>query len=493
MLRGAFACTRRGVFALRLAAMRGLARRGWDKGRAGMNDNSCIICGGTVVCADRVLPDHDVMVREGRIVAIEPTRSFEGELHVVSDTPYGAVPVVDARGAYVTPGLIDIRSSYLCGDAAPRSRGVCVGSPLFKADRVLVGQGVTTAFHLLSVSGARLFGIDAVDGFGGVEALADCLFRMRAGEERDHLMRHRVHLCVDFDALRLYERIERLLRSGEVDLLAFSNHEPVRGQYRDMLAVADAVRGCRSALDDEMRSVVLRQQRGGKLTYPQIAQLASVARERGATVASCGDDSEDKLALMDGLEATVSEFPANVGIARAARARGMHTLVSASSVLMGCGQPSGMNACEAAGAGAIDLLCGDCCPEVLLDAVFALRDVCGVGLARAFSLASINPAKAAGIADEVGSLAVGKRADVLLVREIACGEAADGSASTMPVVTRAFVGGRSVFRTHYPCQPQGYGRRTADDPLLGRRRGASVLPACTFADRPAACAEGATA
>ena len=63
----------------------------------------------------------------------------------------------------------------------------------------------------------------------------------------------------------------------------------------------------------------------------------------------------------------------------------------------------------------------------------------------------------AGIADETGSLAVGKRADVLLVREIACGDTGE---RTMPVVTRAFVGGHSVFRSHYPDQPRGYGRDT---------------------------------
>lgn len=32
----------------------------------------------------------------------------------------------------------------------------------------------------------------------------------------------------------------------------------------------------------------------------------------------------------------------------------------------------------------------------------------------------------------------------------------------MPTVTRAFVGGHSVFRSHYPDQPRGYGRN-ADD------------------------------
>ena len=60
---------------------------------------------------------------------------------------------------------------------------------------------------------------------------------------------------------------------------------------------------------------------------------------------------------------------------------------------------------------------------------------------------------------------------MLLVREISCGAGEssgeppgarpDGRAArTMPVVTRAFVGGRSVFRSHYPDQPRGYGRDT---------------------------------
>ena len=101
--------------------------------------------------------------------------------------------------------------------------------------------------------------------------------------------------------------------------------------------------------------------------------------------------------------------------------------------------------------------------------MFTLRDQCGLDIAKAFALVTINPAKAAGIADEVGSIAVGKRADVLLVREISCGEGSGEHpvagpdsrvARTMPVVTRAFVGGRSVFRSHYPDQPRGYGRDT---------------------------------
>ena len=49
--------------------------------------------------------------------------------------------------------------------------------------------------------------------------------------------------------------------------------------------------------------------------------------------------------------------------------------------------------------------------------MFTLRDQCGARHREGVRAGHfINPAKAAGIADEVGSIAVGKRADVLLVR-----------------------------------------------------------------------------
>ena len=83
-----------------------------------MDTNSCIIRGGTVVCADRVLPDCDVVVIDGRIAAIEPVGASDFDAQ--PDATMGVLPVVDARGAYVVPGLIDIHSDYVENVASPR-------------------------------------------------------------------------------------------------------------------------------------------------------------------------------------------------------------------------------------------------------------------------------------------------------------------------------------------------------------------------------------
>lgn len=433
-----------------------------------MDTNSCIIRGGTVVCADRVLPDCDVVVIDGRIAAIEPVGASDFDAR--PDATMGVLPVVDARGAYVVPGLIDIHSDYVENVASPRPSVVMdLSTSLYKADRELVSHGVTTIFHSLSVYGAHVFDHKPIRDFGNVSALIDRVAALRAGEERDHLIRHRLHMRVELDSVDLYDDIESFLRSGKVDLVSFMDHTPGQGQYRDLLVFGDTLKGYRDVSDEDVRDIVRQQQESQKLTYAQITALASVARERGVSIASHDDDSEDKLAFMDGLEATISEFPISLDIARAARARGMHTIAGAPNVMLGHSHSGNLSAREAVQAGAIDVLCSDYYPAALLDAVFTLRDQCGLDIAKAFALVTINPAKAAGIADEVGSIAVGKRADVLLVREISCGEGSGEHpvagpdsrvARTMPVVTRAFVGGRSVFRSHYPDQPRGYGRDT---------------------------------
>lgn len=433
-----------------------------------MDTNSCIIRGGTVVCADRVLPDCDVVVIDGRIAAIEPVGASDFDAQ--PDATMGVLPVVDARGAYVVPGLIDIHSDYVENVVSPRPSVVMdLSTSLYKADRELVSHGVTTIFHSLSVYGAHVFDHKPIRDFGNVSALIDRVAALRAGEERDHLIRHRLHMRVELDSVDLYDDIESFLRSGKVDLVSFMDHTPGQGQYRDLLVFGDTLKGYRDVSDEDVRDIVRQQQESQKLTYAQITALASVARERGVSIASHDDDSEDKLAFMDGLEATISEFPISLDIARAARARGMHTIAGAPNVMLGHSHSGNLSAREAVQAGAIDVLCSDYYPAALLDAVFTLRDQCGLDIAKAFALVTINPAKAAGIADEVGSIAVGKRADVLLVREISCGEGSGEHpvagpdsrvARTMPVVTRAFVGGRSVFRSHYPDQPRGYGRDT---------------------------------
>ncbi len=422
-----------------------------------MESNSYIIRGGSVVLYDRVLPNHDVVVVDGRIASIEPTSSCD--LHAQPDATKGVIPIIDARGAFVAPGMIDIHSDYVENIASPRPSVVMdLSRSLYKTDRELVAHGVTTIYHSLSIYGTQIFDHKPIRNFENVSSLIDCVANMREGEERDHLIRHRLHMRIELDSVDLYGEMEEYLHSGKIDLVSFMDHTPGQGQYADLLVFGDTLKGYHDVTDEQVREVIRQQQESKKLTYAQINTLALAARERGISIASHDDDTSEKLAFMDGIQATISEFPITLDIAHEARGRGMHTIAGAPNVMLGYSHSGNLSAREAVVAGAIDILCSDYYPAALLDSVFTLRDVCGLDLARAFALVSINPAKAVGVADELGSIAVGKRADLLLIREIDCGEK-EGSLlrRTMPVVTRAFVGGNAVFRSHYPHQPAGYG------------------------------------
>lgn len=430
-----------------------------------MEANSLVIRGGNVVTEDAILPNHDIVVENGTITRIAPTlanaRTVDAQLDentsgMVVDRETG-FPVVDARGAYVVPGMIDVHSDYIESVASPRPSVVMdLPTSLYKVDRELVSHGVTTIYHSLSVYGAKIFDHKPIRNFENVRKLAESIFSMRESEEHDHLIRHRFHLRLELDSVDRVDEVYNYLQDGKVDLISFMDHTPGQGQYRDLLVFSDTIKGYRDDIsDEEVAAIVMEQQAADKIGSEQLSELAELAHEQGVSLASHDDDSKEKLDYMGALGASISEFPVDMEIARDAHERGMFTLAGAPNVMMGHSHSGNLSAREGVARGVITMLCSDYYPAALIDAVFILHRECAMSLSEAFALVTANPAKAVGIYSEVGTLTVGKRADILLVREIGC---TPDARITTPVITRAFVGGNSVYRSHYPDQPHGYDR-----------------------------------
>lgn len=128
-----------------------------------MESNSLVIRGGNVIVEDAILPNHDIVIERGVITRIAPTLANARSIEP-SDAPSAGDPgmaldyatgfLVDARGAYVTPGMVDIHSDYIESVASPRPSVVMnLPTSLYKVDRELVAHGVTTIYHSLSVFG----------------------------------------------------------------------------------------------------------------------------------------------------------------------------------------------------------------------------------------------------------------------------------------------------------------------------------------------------
>jgi alpha-D-ribose 1-methylphosphonate 5-triphosphate diphosphatase len=97
-----------------------------------------------------------------------------------------------------------------------------------------------------------------------------------------------------------------------------------------------------------------------------------------------------------------------------------------------------MRAIDAVRAGWVRIICSDYYSAGLLPAAFSLQGE-GLSLPQAIRMVTLHPAQALGIAQEYGSVEVGKRADLILVDT-------DGS---YPIVRKTMMDGEITYQANY--------------------------------------------
>ena len=414
-----------------------------------------IIENGRIVTPERILEDHLLVIRKDRIAEILPAERISiGPDAGTPAGPPGAVAAtgggvnapelvngsdrLDADGGYVIPGLIDVHADYIEHMAAPRPLSVMdFPLSLWEAERELITHGITTMFHSLSLYSFTEF---AQSPLRTPENTRKLIALIERTHHRLHLIRHRFHARFEIDNMARVDELISYIQRGVVHLISFMDHTPGQGQYRNLEIYRNTLKSYRNISDDEVDRIITVSQSRDKLTIEAIAELAALAREHGIAVASHDDDSVEKLELIETLGTNISEFPTTLEVAREARKRGLHTVAGAPNILLGGSHSGNLSAAEAILDGAVDVLCSDYYPAAMLHAVFSMHRERGLGLPEMVRLVTKNPAEAVLMGDDYGSLEVGKKADVLVVKEINEG---------FPAVTDAIVDGRKVFSTSY--------------------------------------------
>jgi alpha-D-ribose 1-methylphosphonate 5-triphosphate diphosphatase len=134
----------------------------------------------------------------------------------------------------------------------------------------------------------------------------------------------------------------------------------------------------------------------------------------------------------------ISEFPVELEVAIEAKRRNLAVVMGAPNVVLGKSHSNNVSAYEAIQHGAVDILCSDYYPPSMLQAVFLLHRR-GMSMVEAVKLVSLNPAKALGLDEALGSIEVGKTADLLVVRE----------RRELPTIQEVYVDGRSICQMTY--------------------------------------------
>jgi alpha-D-ribose 1-methylphosphonate 5-triphosphate diphosphatase len=137
---------------------------------------------------------------------------------------------------------------------------------------------------------------------------------------------------------------------------------------------------------------------------------------------------------------TLAEMPTTLVAAKQAKKLGLHVCMGAPNYLRGGSHCGNLSAVEALEAGLVDAFCSDYHFPSLLGAVALLLQR-GTPPADAVRLVTLNPAKILNHDAELGSIEVGKKAD--LVAFHLRGE--------YPLVTTAWVDGRQKLRLGAPA------------------------------------------
>ncbi len=388
-------------------------------------------------CRPDVTARGDLLIDNARIVTpdgVIDTGSLEiaeGRIAKVREWAGGRTGCrVDARGLLLFPGFVDIHSDAIETTIQPRPGGrFPYAMAITELDKQLVSCGITTIYHCLSFSDPH---DKTLRGFRTCAELIREINRRAPGLRAAT----RVHARFEVTETAALPIVEELLREDEVHLFSVMDHTPGQGQFLDVGNFRDYYGRVRGRTPAELDTLIEERLAARRTLDERLLRgITALALKRGVAIASHDDDSAQKVAWVQRLGATLSEFPVNLAAARAAHERGLAVSYGAPNVFRGASATNNLNARESIGAGYGDIICSDYAPMSLLHAVLALERLGIVPLHEAVNMVSRNPAGVVGIADETGSLEEGKLADLVLVDD----------REDVPRVVRTFVAGREVF------------------------------------------------
>ncbi len=364
------------------------------------------ITNAVLVLPDRVVDRGTLRVHDGIIVEIA---DHPIPVHTTSD-------VLDAQGAYLVPGAIDLHNDSLEFEVNPRP-GANLPLPFALAamERRLVGAGVTTEFHAVAFM-ERASALRSVEGARLRTRYIAKLAKGPACSVEHHVL-HRIDVWHPEALDAVFDSVSEL----GVHYISLNDHTPGQGQYRNvdkLIELSGQMRAMRGAGFSNEQELLERMRTHAADTemVPYVYSRVREAQERmPMVIATHDDDSPEKVDAQWELGATVAEFPVTFEAARRARDRGMRIVVGAPNILRGGSQSGNLAASELLESGLADIICADYHAPSLFAAAFKFAQDGLLDLPSAVRMVTLNPASALGFSDR-GALQTGLSADVVLLR-----------------------------------------------------------------------------
>jgi alpha-D-ribose 1-methylphosphonate 5-triphosphate diphosphatase len=348
-----------------------------------------------VVLADQVV-HGSVATRNGRIDAVDSGPGDTG---------------LDMEGDFLLPGLVEIHTDNFERHLMPRPKVQWAEMPALLAhDAEVAAAGITTVFDALGVGDADPDSLRGSTWHGVLDIIDTCA--------REGLLRadHHLHVRCELPAPNTIDLFEPFHGHERLSLISLMDHTPGQRQWEDIEQARVYYTGKKGwSLEKFLRQVELAAELQARYAAPHRQYFVDHCRDHGIALASHDDTTVAHVAQAHGEGASVSEFPTTVVAARAARERGLLTVMGGPNVVRGGSHSGNVAAVDLARQGLLDILSSDYVPGSLLSAVVRLVDDGVLDMPAAVNTVSRHPAQACGLNDR-GEIAPGKRADLVQVR-----------------------------------------------------------------------------
>ena len=349
-----------------------------------------------------LLPTEEILgtlvIRDGAIADIQPGIVSQGQ---------------NGDEDYLLPGLIELHTDNLEKCISPRP-GVRwnLNAAAINHDRDLISSGITTVCDAIAIGDVtpKEDSLRVHHYAPMIEAIAE---GQTAGRFRvDHWLHLRCELGFEY----LYETVEPYSEHPLLVLISLMDHTPGQRQFVNIDKYRQyyvGKHGVPVAKMEEFINMRLSNQRRHAVKNRQA--LVKMSQQKGISLASHDDATVDHVteAIAEGV--VLAEFPTTIDAAKEAHNNGLLVLMGAPNVVLGGSHSGNVSALDLVKLDLVDIISSDYVPRSLLQSVFIISQQANKPLHEAIKLVTINSAKAINLDRKIGSLEIGKQADLITV------------------------------------------------------------------------------
>ncbi|WP_027134265.1 alpha-D-ribose 1-methylphosphonate 5-triphosphate diphosphatase [Geminicoccus roseus] len=360
----------------------------------------------------------DLVFKNARIVLEH--EAIQGSLHVkdgriaaIAEGPCSLPGAIDLEDDWLIPGLVELHTDNLerCFEPRPKVRWPAEAA-ILAHDAQMALSGVTTVCDAVCVGFYD-------DKQARLALLSQSLRAIEQARAKDALAcDHYLHLRLEITDPNVVALTEPLVDEPSLVVVSFMDHTPGQRQWQDLAKYRQFQMGRNGKTSDEFETM-LAQRVEEQVLYAERhkRELLALFAGRSLVMASHDDTTVEHVdeAVRDGI--TISEFPTTMAAARAARDKGLVTVMGGPNLVLGGSHSGNVSAGELVDEGLLDCFSSDYVPTSLLNAAFIMHRRHERPVPEAVATVTSTPARVLGLSDR-GRIAVGLRADLVRVREV---------------------------------------------------------------------------